>query len=131
MNKTVTADEAARAFTSALINLIAAVHVESAKNPDLPPAPRQSPVAHLTPQERSIWAMAKGQLPDPALLSSRDAAKFLGCSERHLYTLDAPRGPLPFLRLGTLKRYQIEDLKRMVDALKVRPATSALKERDT
>jgi hypothetical protein len=41
---------------------------------------------------------------DPLALRPRDAAKALGISLRTLWTLSAPRGPIPCVRIGTGKR---------------------------
>ena len=46
----------------------------------------------------------------PALLKPKDAASFLGISERSLWTISAPRGPLAVVRIGTAVRYTHTDL---------------------
>jgi hypothetical protein len=44
---------------------------------------------------------------DPLSLRPRDAAKALGISERTLWGLTAPRGPIPCLRIGNGKRQTV------------------------
>ena len=43
----------------------------------------------------------------PLALRPRDAAKALGVSPRTLWSLSAPRGPLPCLRIGPGKRQTV------------------------
>jgi excisionase family DNA binding protein len=44
------------------------------------------------------------------LLTSREAARYLGISERHLWAITA-RGDLPCIKLGRTVRYAIEDIE--------------------
>ncbi len=48
------------------------------------------------------------------LLSARDAAKALSISERTLWGLTAPRGPIPCVRLGGRVLYSPESLRRWI-----------------
>lgn len=50
--------------------------------------------------------MAKQSIA-PLSLRPRDAAKALGISERTLWGLTAPRGPIPCLRIGPGKRQTV------------------------
>ena len=43
----------------------------------------------------------------PLALRPRDAAKALGVSQRTLWSLTAPRGPVPCLRVGAGKRQTV------------------------
>ncbi len=43
----------------------------------------------------------------PAVLSVREAARFLNISPRTLWNLTTPRGPIPCIRLGTGKRPRV------------------------
>ena len=45
------------------------------------------------------------------LLSVREAAYQLGVSPRHLFSLTAPRGPIPAIRLGKRVMYRPQDLE--------------------
>lgn len=54
--------------------------------------------------------------PEPLLLTPRDAAQALAVSERTLWGLTAPRGPLPAVRIGRAVRYSRDALARWVDA---------------
>lgn len=47
----------------------------------------------------------------PILLSAREAAKVLALSERTLWGLTAPRGPIPTARIGRSVRYRLSDLE--------------------
>jgi len=55
---------------------------------------------------------------DPApklLLGVRDAAKALSVCERTLFSLTAPRGPIPAVRLGTRVLYSVVSLQSWID----------------
>jgi hypothetical protein len=54
---------------------------------------------------------------NPLLLNSRDAAKLLSVSERTLWGLTAPRGPIRAIRVAKrLQRYAVLDLERWIAA---------------
>lgn len=48
--------------------------------------------------------------PSPMALRPRDAAQALGISERLLWGLTAPRGPIPAIRCGRVVLYRLQDL---------------------
>ncbi|MEJ5342066.1 MAG: helix-turn-helix domain-containing protein [Thermogutta sp.] len=48
------------------------------------------------------------------LLTPREAAYRLGISPRHLWTLTAPRGPIPVVKLGRRTFYRPQDLENFV-----------------
>ena len=49
------------------------------------------------------------------LLTSRDAARALSISERTLWGLTQPRGPIPVVRVGSrLVRYAVADLEAWI-----------------
>jgi hypothetical protein len=52
--------------------------------------------------------------PATLLLRSRDAARMLAVSERTLWGLTAPRGPIPCVRIGGAIRYRVIDLEAFV-----------------
>ena len=52
---------------------------------------------------------------EPALLRPRDAAKFLGVSDRHLWGLTAA-GLIPSVKLGRSVRYSVSRLRDFIDA---------------
>lgn len=52
------------------------------------------------------------------LLSPREAARYLSIGERTLFNRTAPRGPIPAVRIGTLVRYEVSDLKNAVLSMK-------------
>jgi hypothetical protein len=55
------------------------------------------------------------------LMNRKDAADILGMCERSLWSLTAPRGPIPFLRVGRGNRairYDMRDLVAFIDQAK-------------
>ncbi len=50
------------------------------------------------------------------LLSAREAARALSVSERTLWSLTAPRGPIPSIRLMSRVLYPINRLREFIDA---------------
>ena len=54
--------------------------------------------------------------PDPVLLTAAEAAKLLHCSQRTVWTLSAPRGPLPVIRITErCIRYEKGDLLEFLE----------------
>lgn len=62
--------------------------------------------------------------PPAALLSARDAAKALAVSPRTLWTISAPRGPLPVVKIGTRCLYDPADLAKYIEAQKKKGGAS-------
>jgi len=62
---------------------------------------------------------APGSLPAVAstslALRPREAAKALGISERMLWSLTAPRGTIPAVRIGTCVLYPVTGLQAWLD----------------
>lgn len=61
------------------------------------------------------------------LLTHRQAAAALAISERTLWEMTAPRGPIPVLRLpgrgkARTLRYAVDDLQRWIEETKARPS---------
>ena len=54
----------------------------------------------------------------PLALSPRDAARALSLSEKGLWNLTQPRGPIPAAKIGRLVRYDIRDLIAFLDRMK-------------
>ena len=52
------------------------------------------------------------------LLPPREAAAALSISERTLWAVTAPRGPLPAVRIGRSVRYCVDDLRRWIEGQK-------------
>ena len=62
--------------------------------------------------------------PAPLLLRPRDAARALSISERTLWALTQPRGPIPCVRVGVMNRsirYDLLDLRAFIEGQKQRP----------
>lgn len=54
--------------------------------------------------------MASHPTPPPLALRPREAAKALSISERTLWALTAPRGPIPCVRVGGCVLFRMADL---------------------
>jgi hypothetical protein len=54
----------------------------------------------------------------PLALTPRDAAQALSMSEKGLWNLTQPRGPIPAAKIGRLVRYDLRDLLKFLDAMK-------------
>jgi excisionase family DNA binding protein len=52
------------------------------------------------------------------LLTPRQAAKALSISERTLWAITAPRGPMPAVRIGRAVRYLVSDLQEWIESQK-------------
>ena len=58
-------------------------------------------------------------MDDPVLLTTREAAALLHCSQRTVWTLTAPRGPIPAIRITPrVVRYEREDLIEFLEEKK-------------
>lgn len=58
--------------------------------------------------------------PVALLLTPRLAAAALSVSERTLWAMTHPRGPIPAVRLGRSVRYSVADLERWIAAQQAR-----------
>ncbi len=76
------------------------------------PAVRIVPAPDAGPPASLALAAAPGQL----LLTPRDAARTLAVSERTLWGLTHPRGPIPAVRIGRAVRYSVDALRAWVAA---------------
>lgn len=55
------------------------------------------------------------------LLRPREAAEMLGVSERTVWNLTAPRGPIPCVRIGRSVRYSQSSLRAWVEQQQEQP----------
>jgi len=83
------------------------------EQPKPPPPPYSEPAVDAE--------QTKAMLPDRILVSARDAAKLLSVGQRLLWSMSAPRGPIPVVRLGRSVRYSIDDLTAMAARMRVKP----------
>ena len=60
-----------------------------------------------------MFAPAQSPLP-PLLLTAREAADVLRLSEKSLWSLTSPRGPIPVVRLGRSVRYSVASLEAWI-----------------
>jgi hypothetical protein len=63
----------------------------------------------------SAPAVASTALHSALALRPREAAKALGISERMLWSLTAPRGAIPAVRIGTCVLYPVAGLQAWLD----------------
>ena len=61
------------------------------------------------------------QKPEQVLLTARDAAKRLNISDRMLWSMSAPNGPIPTVRMGRRVLYSVRDLDMVIDRLRTKP----------
>jgi hypothetical protein len=54
-------------------------------------------------------------IPDRLAVPPQEAARLLSISERTLWGLTAPRGPIPSVRFGRFVRYDVAALRRWLD----------------
>jgi hypothetical protein len=57
-------------------------------------------------------------IPQPLLLTARQAAARLNISERLLWSWTSPRGPIRVVRFGRVLRYDERDLDAVIEAQK-------------
>lgn len=81
------------------------------------------PPLTLTSNGRAAEHQDSAAASDPpgtpsGLLRPPDAAKWLACSPRTLWSLTAPRGPLSVVRIGRAVRYDVRDLQAYVNGAK-------------
>jgi len=60
----------------------------------------------------------KENVMEDRLLTSREAAKYLGISERSLWSHTSPRGNLKSARIGRSVRYSPADIAAFIEAAK-------------
>jgi len=63
--------------------------------------------------------MMASNTPMPMLVTVRQAASALSVSERTLWAISAPRGPIPVVRIGRSVRYDPGDLREWLEAQKI------------
>lgn len=75
-------------------------------------------------EQTERWRSDSGQSaalprPEQILLTAREAAKALRISEKTLWSMTVPRGPIPSVRLGRSVRYVVDDLRHAVSQTKI------------
>lgn len=61
--------------------------------------------------------------PDALLVDARTAARMLSISERSLWSITAPRGPLAVVKIGRSVRYSTVALQSLIAGKTERPAS--------
>lgn len=117
--------EAAHELAEALLRFLKALRPSEPKPTEPPRAPRPESASAWRPEppppRRIEPPPAKDVPPGKLLLSTRDAAAFLSVSGRTLWTLTAPRGPIPSVRLGRSVRYSVESLQAWARSAEQKP----------
>ena len=84
--------------------------------------------AEASPRHVAWNQLNEEQTRELGLLTSRDAARFLGISERYLWEISSPRGPVPCVRMRNVVRYDPADLKQAIERFKHTPPTEGTDE---
>lgn len=107
MNATNRERAAYRALADAMLEVaIALEEGKLARSGDRahPPVPRPQPAPNVVPPEAR----------QPGLLSVPEAADYLSIGHRSLWSMTAPRGPIPSVRFGRAVRYPIKGLDAFI-----------------
>jgi len=62
----------------------------------------------------ATWPQKPKPSPVRLLLQTREAAEALSISERTLWSLTAPRGSIPVVKIGRAVRYHVRDLEAFI-----------------
>ena len=76
--------------------------------------------ARKPPQTKPV-VPANPERDPAAVMTSRQAAKYLSVGERTMWKLTAPRGPIPSVRMGRVIRFRVKDLDDYLAQVRVRP----------
>lgn len=60
-----------------------------------------------------------GEESQKLLVCPREAAHLLDISERKLWSMTSPRGPIPARKLGRLTKYALADLEAFIASTKI------------
>lgn len=108
MRATPREDEAATSLANALLEfLLAREEASSARKGSKPREEIREP-------SRPAPTAVEPKLPDKLLVDSKEAAKLLSVGSRTLWTMTAPRGPIPSVRLGRAVRYKLSSLEEFI-----------------
>jgi excisionase family DNA binding protein len=102
---------AAHQLGEAIVNLIVAL--DEAANEQRIGGHRERSVDSQSPSKRAAVTPS-----GPQLITAKEAAKRLAVSERHLYRMSAPHGPIPTIRIGASVRWSLEDVENALNQLK-------------
>lgn len=124
MNVTPRESQAARALAEALLEfLVAHETAATSRQQSLARAEVRTRV-DAPPATSSLATKPSAELevkPTNALLvDSKEAARMLSLGARSLWSLTAPRGPIPSVRIGTAVRYSVSSLEEFVKRTEVR-----------
>jgi hypothetical protein len=76
------------------------------------------------PPPRESDRPAQPHAPDLRLLKPREAAARLGIGARLLWSMSAPNGPIPTVRIGRRVLYSPADLDLVIERLRTKPRSS-------
>lgn len=80
-----------------------------------------APMTIPPPPPQVIAVAARTEPIAPRLFSTREATKYWGIGERQMWTVSAPRGPVPVVRFGRSVRHRIEDLEEFISKCRIKP----------
>lgn len=117
---------AARQLADALVRFLAAVAdgtlARLAQRPreEITVRLEQPPAVPAPEPPQSVAPPPPGR-PERLLLTAKEAAAFLSIGGRLLWSMSAPRGPIPIVRIGRSIRYASTDLEAFVNRSRIRP----------
>lgn len=82
-------------------------------------APRPAPPTCAAPLSRTL--IVEDSDRPPLLVSVREGARMLNVSPNTLLNWSAPRGPIPFVKIGARRCYAVTDLEAAIARLRVPP----------
>jgi hypothetical protein len=78
-------------------------------------------VEHVHPAPKEDAAPPRREAPERGFMNAKQAAEYLSIGERLLWSMTAPRGPLPSVRLGKAVRYPVGDLEATLQRMRSKP----------
>jgi predicted DNA-binding transcriptional regulator AlpA len=78
-------------------------------------------VEHVHPEPQPQEKPGRGGERGRTLLTAKQAAAELSISDRTLWSMTAPRGPLPSVRIGRAVRYDLDDINAAIAQMRVKP----------
>ncbi len=118
MQRTSRETQAARALADALLEFLIE-REEAAAARARPRVTEHRPVHHRpgasAPADPALAAREiEPKLPNKLLVDSKEACRLLSLGERNLWSMTAPRGPIPSVRIGRCVRFSVASLEEFV-----------------
>lgn len=124
MQRTSREAQAARALADALLEFLIE-REEAAAARARPRVTDQRPVQQRAvapaPTEPAMPARTiEPKPPNTLLVDSKEACRLLSLGERNLWSMTAPRGPIPSVRIGRCVRFSVASLEEFVKRTEVK-----------